>query len=329
VNRQLAEQAARVLAGERLQRAAAASLVAAGREHPYELLFWANEVRRGRFANAVRFCSIVPGKLGACSEDCRWCAQTARKLQPMPAARTPNEQIVSAARQAARRGAASFGIVNSGRHPTPQDLRAVTAAARDIRQQGAGSVGLCASLGGLTDEQAAELAAAGIVRYNHNLETSRRRFAELVTTHTYDDRLATLGAARRAGLRLCCGGIFGVGETWDDRIELALTLRDQVAPDVVPLNFLQPIPGTALEASPPLPPIECLQITAVFRLILPDVDIKIAGGRETALRDLQSWMFYAGATSCILGDYLTTRGRDVEADLQMVADLGLEVVADL
>jgi biotin synthase len=188
---------------------------------------------------------------------------------------------------------------------------------------------LCASLGELTDDQAKALAAAGITRYNHNLETSRRFFGHVVSTHSYDDRLATLEAAKRAGLELCCGGIFGMGETWQDRIDLAVTLRDRVGPRIVPMNFLNPIPGTPLANTQPLAAIEVLVIVAVFRLAMPTTDLMIAGGRESNLRSLQSWVFHAGATSCISGNYLTTEGQPAAADLTMLADLGMRVVDEL
>ena len=148
----------------------------------------------------------------------------------------------------------------------------------------------------------------------------------MVTTHSYDDRMATLRAARAAGMALCCGGIFGIGETWNDRIELAFTLRDEVKPDGIPLNFFDARPSTPLANAATLSPLECLHIIALFRFVLPTTNIKIAGGRRL-LRDLQSWAFHAGATSLMVGDYLTTTGRDLAMDLQMVTDLGLELGA--
>ena len=333
MNESSADLGRRALAGERLSRLELLNLAQAARQSPYDLLYWANRIRTGRFGNAVGFCSIAPGKLGNCSEDCKWCAQSATCAKPGRKPRhTPAREIVAAAENAARQKAACFGIVNSGRRPGKADLEAVADAAAQIKTAGRGpgaNLRLCASLGELTDAQARQLLAAGITRYNHNLETSRSFYPTVVTSHTYDDRLATLAAARRAGLGLCCGGIFGIGESWDDRVELALTLRDEVAPDIVPLNFLHPIPGTPLENSVPLQPIEILCIIALFRLAMPETDLKIAGGREKNLRDMQSWIFYAGATSCILGNYLTTAGRSVPEDLQMFADLGLEVVTQL
>jgi biotin synthase len=179
-----------------------------------------------------------------------------------------------------------------------------------------------ASLGTLTAEQARRLAAAGVRNYNHNLETSRRFFPQVVSTHGYDERIATVKAAHAAGMRVCCGGIIGLGESLADRVELALTLRE-LPVESVPLNFLNPIPGTPFEHNPPLAPLEALQTVAMFRFVLPERQIKIAGGRESCLRDLQSWMFYAGADSCMVGNYLTTRGRDLAADMRMLADLDL------
>ena len=330
VRARVADLARAVLNGERLDRGQLRELASLGRQCTEELLYWAHRVRTQRFGRRVRMCAIVAGKLGGCAEDCKWCAQSSRhETGGGPAARIEDREIVSAARTARSHHAAGFGIVNSGRRPTPGDIESVCRASREILQREDLGLTMCASLGELTDPQAQTLADAGITRYNHNLETSRRLFGSMVTTHTYEDRLRTLTAARRAGMGLCCGGIFGLGENWDDRIDLALTLRNEVQPDVVPLNFLHPIPGTPLAAAQPLTAREILRIIAVFRLAMPQVDLKIAGGREANLGDMQSWAFYAGGTSCIVGNYLTTRGRCAADDLQMFDDLGLHVVADL
>jgi len=323
---QIARLGRRVLANERLSRPDALTLSAAGREGLHELLYWAHRVREAHFGREVTFCSIGAGKLGGCGEDCKWCAQSARypTAAHQPSERASADALARAAREAGRAGAAHFGMVNSGRRPSPADLATLEQAATAIR--GDGILTPCASVGELDAAAAARLTAAGVRHYNHNLETSRRFYAEMVTTHTYDDRLATLAVAREAGMTLCCGGIFGLGETWEDRIDLALTLRDEVRPAVTPLNFLDPIPGTPLADTHDLTPAECLRIIAVFRLLLPEVDLKVAGGRQVNLRQLQGWMYYAGATSCLVGSYLTTCGRDVEADRQLVADLGLTLV---
>ena len=326
-----------VLDGQALTADQAMRLAELAAAEPWEAVFWAHRVRRKHFGDQVRFCSIVAGRLGGCLEDCKWCAQSlawsakrqgradrATLAKPRVA---PRREILDAAVTAWRNETACIGIVNSGRRPSARDLAAVVEAAKAIRSDNP-SGGVCASLGALSGDQARQLAQAGIARYHHNLETSRRFFPSMVTTHGYDERLATLAAARAAGMSLCCGGIFGVGETWADRVDLALTLRDEVRPEVVPLNFLHPIPGTPLEHARPLPPTEILAIIAVYRLLLPTADVKVAGGRTVNLRDLQAWIFHAGATSLMVGNYLTTAGRDVAADRQMVQDLGLTVVRE-
>ncbi len=327
MNERIADPARRALDGELLDKPALRDLVAQGADNPFDLLYWASRIREAHFANKVHLCSIVAGKLGGCGEDCKWCAQSAASA---PGAAGPQrlgiDQIVTAARDAANLGAGCLGIVNSGRTPSPRDIDDVAAACSAIRHDDASrNLNLCASLGQLTEPQAARLASAGVRRYNHNLETSRRHFPNVVTTHSYDDRLRTAAVVRAAGLQLCCGCLFGLGETWDDRIDLALTLRDTVRPDVVPLNFLHPVPATPLGGAAPLGPIEILTIIAIFRFAIPATRLKVAGGREANLRDMQSWIFHAGATGCLIGNYLTTSGRAPQEDLQMIADLGFQL----
>jgi biotin synthase len=301
----------------------------AGGEAHHQLLYHANKVRVKHFANTVRLCSIGAGRVGACSEDCKWCAQSAvfaaDRTQPELAA---VGDLVTAAHSAADNRASSFGIVNSGQKPGESDFHAVLDAVGQIRRDLSDEMRLCASLGFLTPSQAGELLSAGVTRYNHNIETSERMYARMVTTHSYQQRLDTLRTARDAGMSLCAGGIFGIGETWEDRIDMGLTLRDDIQPDVVPLNFLAPIPGTPLADSEPLGPREILNIIAMYRLMLPKTDIKIAGGREINLRQMQSWIFYAGATSILVGNYLTTFGRPPQDDLQMISDLGMQIVGN-
>jgi biotin synthase len=328
VKSEIADFGRQVLDNEPLSRPQILSLVSAGTQDPYELLYWAHQVRQANFGMKVAFCSIISGKTGGCSEDCKWCSQSAvSSSTPEGPQKASFADISSAAQDAANNHAGCFCVVHSGRGPSVADVSAVAAAVSDI-QPAARAVGMCvsASLGELNAEKAAELAGAGVKRYNHNLETSRRFYSQVVSSHTYDDRLATLRTARQAGMQLCSGGIFGLGETWEDRIDLAITLRDEVHPTITPLNFLHPIPGTPLENNPQVPPLEILTIIAIFRLILPKVDLKICGGRPLNMRDMQSWMFYAGATSCLVGNYLTTLGRYVEDDIQMIKDLGLEIV---
>lgn len=328
MNHDIASLGRRVLDGGVLNREELQQLADSASSNPFDLMYWAYRVREKHFSNAVRFCSIIPGKSGACSEDCKWCAQSAACSDGMPLSRTPMEDIHAAAARADERGATCFGIVNSGRHPSSRDVADAIAAAGEMRRRHP-ELGLCASLGELTPQQARQLASGGVKRYNHNLESSRRFYATVVTSHAYDDRIATLQAASAAGMQLCCGGIFGLGESWADRIDLALTLRSEIRPAVAPLNFLHPVPGTPLQDRPRMEPLEILTIIALFRLAMPTIDLKVAGGREMNLRDMQSWIFYAGATSVIIGNYLTTTGQPVERDMQMLADMGLRVVRGL
>lgn len=289
-----------------------------------ELLYEASRIRTRNFGRRVSFCSIVPGQLGGCSQDCAWCGQSAKYAgEAKKAERYNAQELLQEARRAKDSQTSCFCVVNSGCRPTANDLDSLQQLNDVLMSESLPPA--CASLGILDDETAVRLHEAGVVRYNHNLETSPSYFSRVVTTHHFEDRLETLRAARAAGMAICSGGIFGIGERWEDRIELALILRDEIEPDVVPLNFLDAREGTPLANASPLTPQECLHIVALFRFLLPTTDIKIAGGRRL-LRDLQSWLFHAGATSLMVGDYLTTQGRSVEDDLQMVRDLGLELV---
>jgi len=319
----IASIAGKVLAGGEADRDDLKFLMGLKGAALYELFYWADRLRRKFHGDKVRFCSIISAKQGRCPEDCKFCAQsshyrTGASSHPLVTAR----RTVAAARRAAETGADSFGVVTSGRRPTRRDWPRLLGIIGGVAALGA--VRPCASLGALTVEGARELKKAGLVRYHHNLETSRRHFTKICTTHTYDERLATLRAVKEAGLELCCGGIFGIGETNTDRVDLALTVRE-FDPDSVPLNFLNPVPGTPLAGSPPLRPLDVLKIIAVFRVALPRQEIKVCGGREVNLRHLQSWMFYAGATGAIIGDYLTTTGRPAADDVQMIDDLGLTI----
>ena len=229
---------------------------------------------------------------------------------------------MAGAHAASQNGAGNFGIVYSGRTVSEAELARIERLVRRIKDEYELSV--CVSLGVITTEQAKRLAGAGVSRYNHNLETSQRHFGNIVTTHKYADRVRTIEAIKEAGLGICAGGIFGIGETEADRVDMALELR-RLGVDTVPMNFLHPIEGTPLGGAETLKPMQILPIIAVFRFILPKTNLKIAGGRVLNLRDLQSWMFYAGATGILSGNYLTTTGRAVAEDMQMLADLGLEV----
>lgn len=314
--------AAGPLEGEGLGREAALELAALAAEDLWGVMYWSNRIRRKWRGDRVHLCGIVAAKVGRCSEDCQWCSQSGRYASGVEAkGLLGEEELVGAARAAAEAGANCFGFVTSGARPTTGELERLCAAYERVR--GDGRLAACASLGAIDEATARQLGAAGCRRYNHNLETSRRHYGEVVTTHSFEERVATARAVKAAGLELCSGGIFGLGETVEDRVDLALELR-AVGADIVPVNFLRPMAGTPLGGRQPLEPREGLAIIALLRFMLPRQCINIAGGRELCLRDLQSWMFYAGADGCLLGNYLTYEGRSAAEDLRMIADLGLK-----
>jgi len=324
MNETIALLAGRVLDGEMLERAEIDTLLEESKGDYDDLLYWANKIRQKFFGNKIKVCSIVPGRLGGCDQDCAFCAQSARFNTAV--GKKPqflsDEEILAGAAQAAKNRVSNFGIVYSGRAITEPQLGRIEKLVRRIKDEY--DLGVCGSFGLISSEQAVRLGRAGVSRYNHNLETSERHFPNIVTTHKYSDRVRTIEVVKGAGLAICAGGIFGIGETESDRVDMALELR-RLGADTVPMNFLHPIAGTPLGRAETIKPRQILRIVAIFRFILPKTNLKIAGGRVLNLRDLQSWMFYAGSTSILSGDYLTTSGRAVSEDMQLLADLGLEV----
>jgi biotin synthase len=290
-----------------------------------QLLPITNRLREEKFGNSVRLCGILNARSGRCAEDCKFCSQSGHwKTAAENYGLVPAEKIVDAAKTALQNGAREFSIVTSGKGLAKEsDLDTIAAAVKEVRLLG---LEACASLGILCREDLARLQAAGLLRYHHNLETSQKFFPSICTTHAWDESLKTASAAKQLGLKICCGGIFGLGETWADRADLAVSLS-RLSPDSVPINFLIPIPGTPLENQPRLTPLDALKIIVIFRLTLPDRDIIVCGGREEILGDFQSWIFAAGATGFILGDYLTCKGRSPAQDLAMISALGLAPVA--
>lgn len=287
----------------------------------WDLMHGANRIREHFFGKRIKFCSIINAQSGACSEDCRFCAQSAHyptsaEIYPL----VDPEEIKNAAQKARDKGAAGFSIVMSGKGVVEGKdfsiLQETVAGLRDEKSY------LCASLGALDIVRARQLKESGLKRYHHNLETAGSFFSEICTTHSYEDKLRTIRKVKNAGLEVCSGGIFGLGESWEQRIEMAFTLRE-LAVDSIPINFLNPVKGTPLGTRPLLSPLEALRIISVYRFIFPDKDITVCGGRERTLRDMQSYMFYAGANGAMLGNYLTTQGRPADEDRQMVKDLGL------
>jgi len=290
-----------------------------------QLIGLAHQVRLRWMGPAVEVESIISAKTGGCPEDCAFCSQSARYTtdvtrRPM----LPTAQLVELARHTQALGSTEFCIVVAVRGPNHRLLEQVCEAARAIRAEV--DIEVDASLGLLSDGQAEQLAAAGIHRYNHNLEAGPRFFPRICSTHTYADRLATCHRVIAAGLELCSGGIFGMGETWSDRLDLAFALRD-LGTREIPCNFLDPRDGTPLGGETPLRPLDALRCTAMMRLINPRAVVRYAGGRELVLRDLQAYGMLAGANGLIVGNYLTTLGRSAELDLAMLADLGMPVAA--
>lgn len=281
-------------------------------------------LREESFGTSIELCSIINAKSGRCAENCAFCAQSSHHTTDTPIfPLKTKEEIISGARQAAAAGSHCYGIVTSGtRISSGEEFERILAALREIRATTA--IEPSASLGLLDDTNARTLAAAGCVTYHHNLETARSFFPQICTTHDYEEDVQTVRIAKAAGMKVCCGGIFGLGESWEQRVELCLTLRE-LDVDSIPLNFLNPIEGTPLADQRQLTPLDCLRIIALFRIIHPKKRISVCGGREVNLRDFQSWIFMAGASGTMIGNYLTTSGRDSAADIQMFRDAEVTV----
>ncbi len=279
----------------------------------------ANQITRGFNGDAVDVEQLANIKKNACSEDCTFCSQSALfdtdvDTYSLP----PAGEVVESARRAKAEGASSYCLVAAWREPSERDFEDVCRIIREINKE----VGIpveC-SLGFLTPEYAAALKTLGVRRYNHNLETARSKFPEICTTHTYQDRLDTLAVAREAGLELCTGGIIGLGETREQRLELVLELA-RLYPEEVTINLLVPVPGTPLELQTDLPAPEITRMFAVLRFVLPDSIIKISGGRERVLADDGRGLLLGGANGIITGGYLTTSGNEAKKDQVMIDEI--------
>jgi biotin synthase len=289
-----------------------------------DLLSWANRIREKFKGNKIHLCSIVNAKAGACSENCSFCAQSSFYQTGSPRyGFVDPEPVQAAADEANKRGVTAVGLVAAwkGLNEGPM-LDEVCDRIRELKASGKTRPDV--SLGIIKSQRVADrLKEAGVECYGHNLESSRRFFPRTCTTHTYDDRLETIGYLKNAGIKICSGGIIGMGETREDRCDLAFALKE-VGANVVPVNILNPIKGTPFENTPPLPVLEILKTIACFRFVLPRQEIMIAGGRTVNLRDAQSMVFMAGASALMVGNYLTTLNQPVEKDLQMLKDLGLD-----
>lgn len=288
----------------------------------YELFALSNRIREKFRGNKIDLCSIINAKSGACPEDCSFCAQSAHsktniKIHPL----IDKEKILEAANSVKKNGTKRFCIVTSGKKPSDMELKDICTFISEIRDMG---LLPCATLGMLEKKQLGQLRDAGLCRYHHNLETSEAFFSEICTTHTYREKIITIEAAKSLGLSVCSGGIFGLGETWEDRIDMAFALKD-IEVDSVPINFFTPVNGTPLGKKELLNPLEALKIIAIYRLVLPDREIRICGGRPSTLRELNSYIFFAGADGLLIGNYLTTEGKRPEEDIQMIKDLEFEI----
>jgi len=286
------------------------------------LAAFANKIRQQFAGNGVDMCGLVSARSGMCSEDCKFCAQSVYHSTTAPVYELRNaEEIIIAAQKAQQDGAKRISLVTSGKgmDNDPDFENIVEAIKATIRKT---TLKVCANLGTITLPQARILATSGIKRYAHNLETSKNFYPSVCTTHSYEERLATIQAAKTAGMELCTGGIIGMGESWQDRIDFAFALRELDVTSI-PINILNPIKGTAFEDIAPTAPLDIIKAFAIFRFILPTKIIRPAGGRELNLRDMQGQLMLSGANGLIIGNYLTFSGRDAAADFKMVRDAGL------
>lgn len=324
-NRELTDIANRIIheKGYRISEAEAEKLVEPDRFDPAELFCASDIIRRHYKGESVFLCSIINAKSGRCSQDCAFCAQSSchnTDIETWPL--SAPETIVENALKMYRAGATRYSIVTSGLSLNDKEIDDVCKAVAAIKEK-TGLV-VCGSLGMLNEKSAAKLIASGMTRYHHNLETAESHFEYICTTHSWQEDIDTIKLAAKYGFKVCSGGIFGLGETWKQRIELAFTIRS-LEIDTIPVNFLNPVPGTRMEKRPLLKPLDALKTIALMRFINPEKSITICGGREITLRDFQSWVFASGSDGLMIGNYLTTTGRDLNADIDMVDALGLKV----
>lgn len=314
-----------VLSGGSVDRDSALMLASARSADVIDLFAASNRIREHFRGSCVDICSIVNAKSGACSEDCRYCAQSSHYATDAPVYPLIDvDRMAEAAQGAKQNGARRFCIVTSGRGiDDAADLRTI---ARGIERVLSIGLSPCATLGTLSGDQLRYLKDAGLHRYHHNIETSREYFPKVCTTHSYEERIELLVQARSIGLSACSGGILGMGESMEDRVSMAFALRD-LDVDSVPINLLMPVPGTPLASLAAISPLEALHAIALFRFILPGKEIRICGGRGSVLGDLHPLIFMAGADGFMIGNYLTRSGLDPNDDLAMLAGLGLTVSA--
>ncbi len=293
-----------------------------GEEDPFKALLEAKEIKERTFGGFIETCAIVNAKSGRCASDCKFCAQskfyrTKAPIYPL----LPQDELLRRAEEATSKGVDRFSFVTSGISLSPKEFESLLETIFRIRGEFP-ELKLCASLGQLNRESLEALKEAGISRYHHNLECAASFYPEICSRQSWKDRYYTAQRAKEVGLSLCCGGLFGLGEAAEHVLEFAYTLKD-LGPDSVPVNFLHPIAGTPLEGASFLTPQKALAILCVLRFVLPETAIRVCGGREFNLRDLQALALFP-ANALMVGNYLTTTGRNIESDKQMILDLGYE-----
>ena len=312
----------RIMNGGEITKEEAIELIHTSDDDTMILLAMADKIRQHFNDNSVDVCAIVNARSGKCPENCKFCAQSAHHdtgVQEYPF--MDEESLLNAARKAKEAGAIRFSIVTSGRNTNnPDEFNQIIHVLDRIKNE----IGLeiCCSLGLLTYEQAVKLKEVGVTRYHSNIETAPSHFPDICTTHSYEDKMSTIDNAQKAGIRVCSGGILGLNETLEQRVEMAFELK-RLHIDSVPLNILNPVKGTPFESNKALRPLDILRTFAVFRFILPNALIRTAGGREVNLRDLQAYALKGGLNGIMVGGYLTTGGRSPKDDLQMIQDLEL------
>jgi biotin synthase len=316
------ELADKALNNELLSREEALQVLSSSDEELLNLLQASYRVRKHYYGNKVKLNMIINAKSGLCPEDCGYCSQSIVSTAPIEKyTLLDKDTLLAGAREAMARKAGTYCIVASGRGASDREIDQVIEAVKEIKQEM--PLKICCCLGIVSEEKAKRLREVGVERYNHNLNTSAQHHGNITTTHTYDDRVATVENVKQAGISPCSGCIVGMGETDDDIYDMAVSLRT-LDTDSIPVNFLHAIPGTPLEGMDQLNPRYCLKVLALFRFINPSKEIRISGGREVNLRSLQALGLYA-ANSIFVGDYLTTVGQDMSSDHQMIEDMGFEI----
>ncbi|WP_299228705.1 biotin synthase BioB [Sulfurihydrogenibium sp.] len=315
--------AERVISGEKLTKEEGLQILSIPDELVMELVEEASKVREYFFKNQMEFCSLINAKNGACTEDCSFCAQSSHYKTPINAyGLVSKDEMLAGAEKAVAINANRYCIVVSGRRASKEEVDKIADAVKEIKESY--PIKVCCSLGTIDEEDLVKLKDAGVDRINHNLETSEKYFPKIVSTHTWKERYETIKKIQKVGLSTCTGGIFGMGESDEDIVDLAMTYRD-LKVDSIPLNFLIPIPGTPLGDKHNLTPLKCLKIIALFRLFNPKSEIRLCGGRELNLKDYHDVAFEV-ANCLMAGGYLTRAGREPGKDEEMARRLGRELI---